>query len=262
MHFDISPLLEAWDYRPGEICVRKFTAPDGIERIQLRVDLGLLQMNLHGRPDGRRPFGHGSLLEHYETKLDQHRAEHHGLTDGFMLNSEDCSKLLQEAIQYHHRYICLFQLQDYEGVIRDTRRNWRAFDFVDDYAASEEMSWTLQQFRPQLLMMEARARGSRALNDGNLHLAVEIAHQCIEAIQNFYTEFSRPDLAEQSGELQSLETWVKQLEEREKEQEAQRPLSPREKLKVALDEAVSREDYETAARHRDSLRRLETSGKT
>ena len=45
MDFDISPLLEQWPYKPGQVVVRKFKAKDGKEKIQLRVDLGLLQMN-------------------------------------------------------------------------------------------------------------------------------------------------------------------------------------------------------------------------
>src|SRR3979409_2381801 len=108
MNFDISQLLDAWDYQAGQIVVRKFKTKDGTEKIQLRVDLGLLQMNASGRPDGKRPFGHESLLEHYRVKLEKYR----GGEDGFALKTEDCAKLQQEAIQYHHRYICLFQLED------------------------------------------------------------------------------------------------------------------------------------------------------
>ena len=62
MDFDISPLLDHWAYKPGQVVVRKFKGKDGKEKIQLRVDLGLLQMNAEGRPDGKRPFGHNSLV--------------------------------------------------------------------------------------------------------------------------------------------------------------------------------------------------------
>ena len=64
MNFDISHLLEQWEYQPGQVAVRKFKGRDGVDKIQLRVDLGLLQMNAQGRPDGKRPYGHESLLEH------------------------------------------------------------------------------------------------------------------------------------------------------------------------------------------------------
>ena len=59
------------------------------------------------------------------------------------------------------------------------------------------------------------------------------------------------DLAESSGEIQSLEVWLKELQ-------AKRPLTKREKLEVELSEAIRREDYEAAAKVRDSLRNLRT----
>ena len=123
MNFDISSLLEQWDYQPGQVVVRKFRGKDGIDKVQLRVDLGLLQMNATGRPDGKRPFGRESLLEHYLAQREKFRSEHGGDDKEFRLGPEDCARLQQEAIQYHHRYICLFQLEDFDAVIRDTDRN-------------------------------------------------------------------------------------------------------------------------------------------
>jgi hypothetical protein len=43
----------------------------GDECIQVRLDLGLLQMHVSGRPDGTRPMGFESLLEYYENLLDE-----------------------------------------------------------------------------------------------------------------------------------------------------------------------------------------------
>ena len=36
---------------------RKIVGEDGKEKLQVRLDLGLLQMELNGRPDGERPHG-------------------------------------------------------------------------------------------------------------------------------------------------------------------------------------------------------------
>src|SRR5215204_1717605 len=119
MNFDISHLLENWDYQPGQIVVRRFTGRDSQEKIQLRVDLGLLQMNASGRPDGKRPLGHSSLFEYQESRLKKHMEEK-GSDDDFTLRAEDIAKLQLEALQYHHRYICLLELKDYDGVVRDT----------------------------------------------------------------------------------------------------------------------------------------------
>src|SRR3954466_6023144 len=100
MNFDISDLLSSWEYQAGQIVVRRFKGKDGKEKIQLRVDLGLLQMNVKGRPDGKQPFGHETLLEHYQARLAKYRAKNDGNEAGFRLDAEDCGKLQQEAIQF------------------------------------------------------------------------------------------------------------------------------------------------------------------
>lgn len=252
MVFDISHLLDGWDYVPGQVVVRRFVGKDGREKIQLRVDLGILQMNAEGRPDGKRPYGHPSLLEFHEARLKQHRAQHDGNDEGFSLKAEDCSRLQVEALQFHHRYICLLQLEDYPAALRDTARNLKVFDFVQRYAESDEMAWALQQFRPQLLMIDTRARATQSLKAGSYSSAISHVEAGIEGIREFYQEFGRTDLTEHSAEIQTLEQWLEDLRR-------QRPLTRREQLELDLSEALQREDYETAARVRDELRNLEAS---
>jgi len=59
----------------------------------------------------------------------------------------------------------------------------------------------------------------------------------------------RGEASEQSGEIASLRTWREEIY-------AKRPLSTREKLEHALNEAVTNEDYEKAAQMRDAIRNL------
>ncbi len=248
MNIDISDLLEKWDYQPGQVVVRKFTTKEGTEKLQLRVDLGILQMNLSGRPDGKRPRGHESWFQFYQTQA-RHHHEAHGDTDGFVLRGEDVARLQQEAIQFHHRYICLYQLEDFERVDRDTARNLEVFDFASEHAESEELAWSLQQFRPQLLLMRYRALGTRLLLHKEHEKAIELIEEGIEQLRQFYRDHDRPELVEQSGEIASLGLWLGDIR-------SKRPLSEREQLERDLDEAVAAEDYEKAARVRDALRKL------
>jgi hypothetical protein len=252
MNFDISHILDKWEYHPGQVVVRKFIGKDGQEKIQLRVDLGLLQMNAQGRPDGKRPFGTPSLYEHQQNKLGQHKAKHNGNDDEFTLSSEEISKIQLEALQYHHRYICLLQLEDYDGVVRDTDRNLTVFDFVETYAESDELIWSLQQFRPQVLMVQTRAKATLRLGKEDFRGAIEEIERGIEKIREFYQKYSRADLLEQSAEIQSLQHWLEDVT-------SKRPLSKREKLERDLNEAVRQEDYERAAQVRDQLRNLKPS---
>jgi hypothetical protein len=202
-----------------------------------------------GRPDGKRPFGYPSLLEYYQARLAKYRAEHAGSDDSFSLNAEDCSKLQIEALQYHHRYICFLQLEEYDSVIRDTERNLTALDFAEDYAETDELSWSVQMLRPQLLMMRVRAQATIALKTGDFTAAMEIIEAEIQHLREFYEAMDQPDLLEESGEIASLESWLEDIR-------AQRPLSRREQLEQALADALHAENYEKAAQVRDALRKL------
>ena len=65
MSLDLNDLLRDWPHEPGMIKVRKILGSDGKEKIQLRIDLGLIQMETSGRPDGQEPQGLVNLLLKY-----------------------------------------------------------------------------------------------------------------------------------------------------------------------------------------------------
>lgn len=67
---DISRILREWPYEGGQINVRLIEGEDGEPRIQMRLDLGLLQMETTGRPDASRPNGFESFLEYCEARID------------------------------------------------------------------------------------------------------------------------------------------------------------------------------------------------
>src|SRR2546421_12433743 len=54
---DIDAALRSWEYQPGKIQARLVEASDSRQVIQMRVDLGILQLERKGRPDGTRPHG-------------------------------------------------------------------------------------------------------------------------------------------------------------------------------------------------------------
>lgn len=231
--------------------VRRFKGKDGVEKIQLRVDLGVLQMNAKGRPDGKRPSGYGSLLELFQQKLKKHQAANDDSDEGFVLEDEDCGRLQLEILQYHHRYLCLLQLQDFDGASRDARHNLAVFELAERYAKSEELAWSLKQFQPHVLMVLARARASQALADSNYDLAISRVEEGLSRLRNFYQSHGRPEMEEHSGEIRSLEAWLEKIR-------TDRPLTSRELLEKALADAVQKEDYEKAAEMRDALKNLST----
>ena len=251
MTFDLTAMLKDRDYRPGQVVARRFQGQDG-EKIQLRVDLGILQMNAEGRPDGKKPLGHESWFHFYRKRQEQAPAGADGGDPEFVLDAEDCGRLQQEAIQYHHRYICLFQLADHAGVERDCARNLEVFAFVDRFAESDELSWSVVQFTPQLLMMRTRARGAARLEKGDRAGAEAAIEEGLEQLAAFHREHDREELIEQSGEILSLRAWLDEIRRRPPENEIER-------LRFALAEAIRIEDYEKAAEVRDQLRKLQAS---
>src|SRR5262249_6861441 len=60
---DIDAALRGWEYKSGSVQARLVKAADGRQVLQMRVDLGLLQMETAGRPDGTRPHGYSSYFE-------------------------------------------------------------------------------------------------------------------------------------------------------------------------------------------------------
>jgi len=246
---DISRLLREWSYDPTKVNVRRIIGEDGREKVQLRLDLGILQMETEGRPDGKRPYGKESLLHHYLDLLRQFKLKH-GTDEGFVLTREDCMSLQQEAIQYYHRYLSLFHLGDFEGVVRDTTRNLRVFDLVKKYAEDERDRQTFEQFRPYVIMMLTRAKASLYLRSKDYDGAVRVVEEGIRQIEQLFIENGAEEMIENNPELSFLKRWKAEILD-------SKPLDPIEKLRKDLHEAVRKENYELAAKIRDQLRKFE-----
>lgn len=248
MSLDLNTVLREWPHEPGMIKVRRIAGLDGRDKIQLRIDLGVLQMEVTGRPDGQRPHGCESLLVYH-----QHRAElAEASGDTYQLTTEECSELQQEGIQYYHRYVSLFQLSDYAGVIRDTQRNLDLFSFVDDHTERDEIVWNFQQFRPYVLMMNTRAKASILLSEGKFAAAIREIEDGRDAIVEFFQLSNFPELASKSSEIAFLEEWLQEVS-------SKRPLSKLEVMQREMETAIASEFYERAAELRDAIRVLKAS---
>ncbi len=252
MSDDLSGMLSAWPYEPGKISVRRIRGANGKIKIQLRLDLGILQMETEGRPDGRRPHGCESLLAHYKGKLAAHRAEH-GNGEGFTIGPAAYERIRSEAFMYYHRYLSEFALEDYAGVVRDTQRNIEALDLCHRYGGTEASRMGLEQYRPYIIMMHTRAKALLALARDDLAAAREAAEAGMAAIGAFADEHGRSEAFAESGEAAVLQALLDEIQRRE-------PVDPRSALKGSLARAIEEERYEDAARLRDQLRGMRPSG--
>lgn len=262
MSADLTRLLNEWPFEPGKLNVRLIDGEDGEPRLQVRLDLGIIQMFTEGRPDGVRPHGFDSLLEYHETRLDEFNsgqleartAEPQPDMDPsgaprFTLTADECEELRNEAVQYYHRYMALLVLEDFEGVIRDTSRNLRVLDLCAQHAETEGDRTAMEQFRPYITMMRARAMASQAIKDNEPKAALHAIDEGLEALKLYFSEQGEPDLFEQSGEVQMLKGMREALMPK-------LPVSQKSELRARLAKAIEQENYELAAILRDELRLL------
>jgi hypothetical protein len=248
---DIGPVLHGWAYEPGTISVRKVVGTDGLPKVQLRLDLGLLQMEMTGRPDGGKPHGCESLLDYYERRLRSHIGRQ-GNEMGFGLAPADCQGLRDESLMYYHRYLSLFVLGEYPGVARDTEHNLRVLDLCSKFAADETDRMALEQYRPYILMMNARARASIQLHRHEYRKALKIVRRTLRRIREFFLQFGQARAYRRSGEVRVLKQLRNEISQHV-------PPDPVLALKKQLRRAIHEERYEEAARLRDELTRLSGS---
>lgn len=254
MGLDISRVLEGWDYDPNDVRVRIVAGDDGRERIQLRLDLGVLQMEVDGRPDGARPAGVESWLEHYSSRAERQTREQ---PDGppYLLSHEDCQLLLAEGVQYYHRYVSFWNLKRFELCARDTARNLRLFAFVRTYARHDRDKLLFDQWRPYVLMMHAQAVATPLVEAHDMPLALAAIDEGVLGIEQFLTEYRQDDRADDCQELIQLRRWRSELlSNKGRPALSAPPGDHNEQLRAALAAAVADERYEDAARLRDQLR--------
>ena len=255
MSNDLTQILNEWPFQPEEVLVRIIAGDDGRSKIQLRVDLGILQMEMEGRPDGLRPEGCESWLEYYKQRQREHD-EAHPDTASFLLDEQDCLRLWREAMQYYHRYLSFWHLDAFERCARDTTRNLRLFDFVRAHAPSDGLKLQFDQWRPYVAMMHARAVAAPLLQQRLVKEGVQAIEAGIDAIREFLDEYDQGHRADECVELVSLERWRDEILAAEQREAENRPKSEAEMLRQRLDEAIADEEFEEAARLRDEIRTL------
>ena len=252
MGTDITELLDDWEYDP-ESNVRKIKGADGVTKIQVRVDQGafqgILQLNLDGRPDGRRPYDNDFVLDHYTSVLEDHRASHGGSDREFSLDSEVCKELFDESARIYGRYVFLLQIKEYRRVVRDTERNMALFRFVNRYAADEDDRNNLEKWWPYILRIDATARAMLAVEEEDFDNALGRLSRARQKIEDLDEVDAEEFHSERERSIQAIDELVKELSER-------RPLSEKERLRKELETAVSREEFERAAELRDRLNNL------
>ncbi len=234
---DIDDLLAGWPYQPGEVLARLVAASDGREILQMRVDMGVLQMEVDGRPDGARPQGAETYFDYLLSLM-----IHEG--DNFELSTEQCSEADREFVQFYHRRICWLALRKFREAARDADHTLAFMDFVKQHSPDEDWTVSHEQYRPFVMFHKTQATALAELGEHGAEAAISEINR---GLDNFRKVFEEYDAAEKFDD----DELVRQLKELQK--------SLREHYRVGrtLDEqladAVAAEQFELAAQLRDQI---------
>lgn len=236
---DIDRVLRGWPFQPGVISARVVRAADGRDVLQMRIELGLLQMEIAHRPDGQHPHGE-------ETYLDYLVGEAASGGNELQLSEEQCLEVDREFLQYYHRRICWLALREFERAVADADHSLKLMDFVAAHSQNADWTRSHEQYRPFVLFHRTQAAALACLEKSGPEAAIEELDQGAQHIRRIAgsdEEEEQPGKAELVDQLVQLKEWLRE------HYQVGRTLGEQ------LADAIASEQYELAARLRDEIAR-------
>jgi hypothetical protein len=238
MHLD--DILIDWEFNPSTLNVRLTKGKDGRDVIQMRVDLGIMQLETTGRPDGQP-------IEECETFLEFLQNRILGDTS-FRIGEEQCNEVDREFMQYYHRRICWLRLQYYHRAVMDADHTLALMDCCEKVSDDEEWNGSHEQYRPFVLFHRTQAAALGALEENSAEEAVQEINSGLGTMRKFFDKHD----AEDHFDTDELVVRLSELRESLRtEYEVGQTLNER------LSIAVEKEQYELAAQLRDELSKRE-----
>ncbi len=236
---DLDDILGQWPFQPRTVSARLVRASDGRQVLQMRVDLGLLQMETSGRPDGRKPGG-------AETYLDWLLRENFHEGDPIRLGDEQLEEIERELSQFDHRRVCWLAVRAFDRAVADANHTLGLLDFLERCDVDE--GWKRQQTQQRVLVLFHRTQAAALahLEKDGAEPAIEEINRGLCSIENLSEggeENSGP--GRMVHQLRQLQDWIRG------QYQVDRTLGEQ------LADAVAAEEYERAARLRDELARRE-----
>lgn len=242
---DIDHVLRNWEYDAEGINVRKCLGSDGRQVLQMRLDLGILQLEETGRPDGQRPGGKDTYYDYLVSQAQS-------LGDDMQLTEEQCAEVDREFLQFYHRRICWLQLREFGKAVVDADHTLALMDLSKKYSPDEQWTMSHEQYRPIVIFHRTQAAALQMLEERGAEAAVEEANKGLAKLREFHEEYAPEE------EFEELEIVIRLTELRE---------SLRQKFEVGmtlaeqLEDAIATEKYELAARLRDELAKRNDGGR-
>ena len=156
---------------------------------------------------------------------------------------------------YYQRYLSLFVLEEFAGVVRDTSRNLRLLDLCSKFAMEDQDKLVLEQYRPYITMMNARASAYLQLKSGRPAEALRTVEAGLKSIKDFFERFGQEEAYGRANEVRVLKRFAPEIRRK-------LPVNPMDRLQRKLEKAVKKEAYEEAARLRDKITALQNRRST
>ena len=237
---DIDSILRQWPYQPGVISARIVRAPGRRKVLQMRIELGLLQMEFTGRPDGERPGNMDTYLDFLKNLLGGEPDVPQVLTD------EQCFEIDREFVQYYHRRICCLALREFDRAIADADHTLALMDFVAVHSPNEDWAASHDRYRPFVYFHRTQALALAVLERSGPEAAIEEINKGLEEMRAIFVRAE----AEEQFESDELVNQLRELKE-----SLRKEYQVGQTLVEQLAEAVAAEEYERAARLRDEIAR-------
>ncbi len=230
-------LLRQWPFEAEGLGVRLLKGDDGRDIIQVRVDLGILQLETTGRPDGQNPEGEKTLLDLLQRKESE--------MPDFELDEQTCCDVDAEFVQFYHRRMAWLRLQRFEDAVRDAEHTLALMDLCKDHSPCDEWTFQHEQHRAFVIFHRAQAAALHSIEQQRPHSAVKALDEGLELIEENFEDLGWEDQFEGDELVERLKAMRESI---------RNDFEVGPTLAEQLAEAVELEQYELAAKLRDRIR--------
>ncbi len=233
----IDSILTKWPYDPDAVSVRMVEGNDGRELIQMRIEMGLLQLETTGRPDGASPEGAATYYEFLRGKSHQQGAD-------YLFSADECAEIDREFVQYYHRRICWLAMREFSKAVRDADHTLGLMDLCRSHSPDEEWTVSHEQYRPFVLFHRTQANALSELDADGPEAAVQAVNRGLDRLKRIFDEHGLESDFDEHELVERLAEFRDTLREK---------FAVGKTLSEQLKDAIAAEEYEKAAKIRDAL---------
>jgi len=230
-------LLADWPFSTGQVLVRQIEGADGRDVLQMRIDMGMIQMEVTGRPDGVRPEG-------FDTYFDYLLSLSFSEGESYQLTPDRCNEIDREFYQFYHRRICWLTLKRYPEAMKDAQHTLSLMDFSSAYSLDPDWALLHEQYRPFVMFHKIQAAALISLEQNEPGAATDEIEKGLKDLELVFEKYDASEHFEDNSFVIKLREMRDSIIEHYE-------LSP--SLAEQLANAIAAEQYELAAELRDRM---------